>query len=104
MAAPVDQHVENSSLSSAVAVTVPEGASFLRVQANDQNIRFTHDGATAAEAAFASSDRSSTTPTATIGFLLRATDPVAELSVEPGQIVSFIEVAPTARLVYQFIA
>lgn len=87
--AAVGAHVRNASLSSAVVITTPTGASGILIQALVMNARYTLD---------------STTPTAAIGFQLRASDPVLFLSLTPGQTIRVIQEMATAEVQYQFVA
>jgi hypothetical protein len=56
-----------NDLSSAVGLTIPAGATMAWVQAETSNVRYTLDG---------------TTPTATGGLIMRATEPPIELQCE----------------------
>lgn len=86
---PVGAHTANSTLNSAVTVTIPAGSNGLLVQAFTQNIRFTIDG---------------TTPTSTTGFRLTAgSDPVVLTAVTDNAVFKFIEEAASATLQYQAI-
>lgn len=80
-------HTKNATLSSAVTLTKPSGATNLWIQALDQNIRFRLDG---------------TAPDATTGFQLAAGDflviPV------PGTTVKVIEETATATIQYQWLS
>ena len=80
-------HTQNATISSAVTITAPAGATLMIVQAIDTNIRLTLDG---------------TVPTTTKGFRLTAgRDPII-LSVTPGQLIKVIEETATATIEYQF--
>ena len=83
---PIGSHTSNSSLSAATSITVPSNASGILAQALTQNVRFTLDG---------------TTPTATLGFQLKAGDPPLLIPVGPGRTVRLIEETATANLQYQ---
>lgn len=84
---PLGDHTRNSALSAAVTLARPEDANFLLIQAETQNVRVTLDG---------------TTPTATVGFLLTAGDPVTVLPVHED--VKAIEVTASAVINYQWAA
>jgi hypothetical protein len=86
---PIGSHTQNTSLSTAVDITVPAGATAMMVQAGTQNVRFTLDNST-------------TNATTTVGFLLTAGDPPVIIPSYPGQIISVIEVTASAKLDYQF--
>lgn len=57
---PVGAHTRNTSLSSVVTLTPPDGATKLLIQAVAQNVRYVLDGST---------------PSATVGFQMVASDP-----------------------------
>lgn len=80
-------HTQNGTLSSAVTLTIPAGATGVYVQALTQNINFTMEG---------------TTPTSTVGFTLVANDPVLAIPITTRTVLKFIEVAASATLKYQF--
>ena len=82
---PVGSHTSNSSLSSAVSITTPVNSSGILAQALTQNIRFTIDG---------------TTPTASLGFQLKAGDPPVLIPVIGGTVINFIQETATANLQY----
>ena len=84
---PSGSHTSNASLSSAVTLTVPDGASGVLVQAITQNIRYTLDG---------------TVPTASLGFRLTAGDAPIMIPIE-GATLKFIQETATATLQYQFV-
>jgi hypothetical protein len=84
---PLGAHNDGLAISSAVALTVPAGATKLLIQTLTQNVRFTLDG---------------TTPTATKGFQLKATDPPVVIPISTGVAVKVIQEAATADLQYQF--
>ena len=85
----VGSHTQNSSMSSAVSITVPAGAGQWMVGALTQNVRFTLDG---------------TTPTASKGFQIKAGEPFLLVSVTPGNTIKVIEETATAVLDYQFLS
>src|SRR5690348_4066348 len=84
---PIGTHTVNSSLSSAASITVAANSNGILAQAISQNIRFTMDGVT--------------TPTATVGFQIKAGDPPVLIPVQPGQVLKFIEETASATLQYQ---
>lgn len=86
----ISTHTANSSLSSAVTLTPPTGAHALLIQAITQNIRITFDG--------------TTTPTATVGFQIRAGDPPAIVDVPTGTTVKVIQETASATVQYQWIS
>ena len=71
---PKNGHQNTSSLSSVVTLTPPAGVTKVLIQAVAKNLRFTVDG---------------TTPTASVGFQLRAGDPpiCVELTSEPVKVI-----------------
>lgn len=83
---PVGAHNDGLVISSAVTITIPDGATKVLMQALGQNVRFTLDG---------------TTPTATTGFQLKAGDPPVSIPVA-GATLKVIQEAATADLQYQF--
>lgn len=85
----VGSHTSNSSLGSAVTLTPPTGARSLLIQAITQNIRVTFDG---------------TTPTASIGFQIRAGDPPTIVDVPTGTTVKVIQETAGAAVQYQWIS
>lgn len=82
----VGSHTSNSTLSSAATVTTPATSTGIIAQALTQNIRYTIDG---------------TTPTASLGFQLKAGDQPVFIPVFEGTAVKFIEETATANLQYQ---
>lgn len=84
---PLGDHVSDSSLSSAETLTAQSGATALLIQALTQNVRFTLDG---------------TTPTATVGFQLKAGDPPVLIPISYDTAVKVIEEASGAVLQYQW--
>lgn len=84
-------HVSVTDLSSVVILTndSDEGASGLLVQALTQNIRYT---------------LSNTTPTASVGFQLKAGDPPVRIDLEEGMSIRFIEETSGAVLQRQWLA
>lgn len=80
-------HISRNDLATAQTLTVPAGATMLLVQADTQNVRLRFDG---------------TTPTASVGFVVKTgNDPVA-YPVNDGMTIKAIEVATTAVLQGQF--
>lgn len=86
---PVGSHTQKTSLSSAIDITVPAGATAVMLQCQTKNVRFTLDD-------------SGTDATTTVGFLLTASDPPLIVPVYPGQVISVIETEASAKLDYQF--
>ena len=84
----IGAHTQNTSLSSAVSVTVPEGANAVFLNAQSQNVFYTLDG---------------TAPTTTKGLMLKADNGSVMLPVFPGQTLKFIEASASAKLDYQFL-
>ena len=84
----VGSHTQNTSLSSAVSITVPPQATHVLLQAQTQDVRVTIDG---------------TAPTATKGFLVVAAWDWTILPVPSNGTLKAIEVAASAKLDYQFI-
>jgi hypothetical protein len=84
---PIGAHNSGLSISSAVTLTPPAGATKLLIQTLTQNIRYTLDG---------------TTPTASKGFQLVAGDPPIIIPIGHDMTVKIIEEASTASLQYQF--
>lgn len=85
---PVGSHTQNSSMSSAVSVTVTAGATQWMAQAQTKNVRVTFDG--------------TTTPTASKGFQIKAGNAATIWPVVGGATIMFIEEEATAVLDYQF--
>ncbi len=75
------------NISAATTLTPPSGATKLLVQTITQNIRYTIDG---------------TSPTASLGFQLRAGDPPIVIPVWPGTTIKVIQEAATAVLTEQW--
>ena len=86
MIIPRGDHVSTNSLSSALTVTKPASARSILVQAITQNVRYTLDA---------------TTPTASVGFQIKAGDPPVLIPVHNSSI-KFIEETATAVLQYQW--
>jgi hypothetical protein len=86
--APVSTHGSGPTISSAVTLTKPAGATQIMIQAITKNVRFRLDG---------------TNPTASIGFQLRAgADPV--IVYVSGTDIRVIQEEATASLQYQWLA
>ena len=83
---PLGAHNDSLVITSAVALTIATGATKLLIQTISQNVRYTLDG---------------TTPTALVGFQLRAGDPPIIIILEDGVTITVIEEAATADLQYQ---
>lgn len=79
-------HSSGATISSATTLTPPAGANRILIQALTQNVRFTLDG---------------TTPTASLGFQLKAGDPPVLISVRDATL-KVIEETATASLQYQW--
>lgn len=84
---PQGAHTRNASLGSVVTLTPPTNASYLLIQALAQNVRYTLDG---------------TTPTASAGFQLVASDPPLLLSVRGVASVKVIQETTGAEVQYQW--
>ncbi len=84
---PSGSHTRNASLSSAVTLTAPAGASLLMIQATGQNVLITLDG---------------TTPTASVGFTLFAGDPPSLVPISEDTVVKAIQVASGGSINYLF--
>lgn len=85
--APVGVHTQTAALANATAISVPDGANALLVQATGRDIRFTIDGST---------------PTATKGFLILAGgSPTLLMAPSDDCVFTFIETGATATLEYQ---
>lgn len=81
-------HVDGLTISSAVELTKPgSGANKILIQALTQNVRYTLDG---------------TTPTASLGFQLKAGDPPTLMYIGVGITLTVIEEASGADLQYQW--
>lgn len=85
----VGAHGSNSSLGSAVTLTPPTGGHAVILQAITQNVRVTLDG---------------TTPTASVGFQIRAGDPPAVLDTPTGTSLKVIQETASAVLQYQWVS
>lgn len=85
---PVDAHSSGADISSATPLTPPAGATKLLIQAITQNVRYTLDG---------------TTPTASVGFQLKAGDPPVVIPVGEDTGVKVIQETATASLQYQWV-
>jgi hypothetical protein len=84
---PNGAHADGTVISTATVLTPPAGATKLLIQALGQNVRFTLDG---------------TTPTATLGFQLKAGDPPVLIPSRAGLTITVIEEAATCDLQYQW--
>lgn len=86
---PYNAHVDGLSISSAQTLTPPDSnVTKLLIQALTQNVRITLDGAT--------------TPTATIGFQIKAGDPMMIIPIGSRTVIRVIEEASGADLQYQW--
>lgn len=83
---PVGSHTTNGSVSAAVTLTRPAGASFVRIETTTQAIRYTTDG---------------TTPTAATGFLIAVGVPT-DIYVGSGNTLKVIQAASAASIQYQW--
>ena len=83
----IGSHYDGTTISSAVTLTPPAGATKLLIQALDQNVRYTLDG---------------TAPTASKGFQLKDGDPPVQIPVGTGMTIKVIEEAATADIQYQW--
>jgi hypothetical protein len=86
---PKGSHTSDSSLATAKKISPPAnlGANQLLIQALTQNVRFTLDN---------------TTPTATVGFQLKAGDPATLIPLGAGVVVRVIEETASATIQYQW--
>jgi hypothetical protein len=83
-------HQTDSTLSAAQALNRPTGAEAANqvlIQALTQNVRFTLDG---------------TTPTATVGFQLKAADPPTLIPIGAANNIKVIEETASATIQYQW--
>lgn len=86
--APVGNHSSGDTISAAIFLTKPTGASKIVIQALTQNVRFTLDA---------------TPPTAVLGFQILAG--AAPMIIEvPGAFITVIQEAATASLQYQWVS
>lgn len=84
---PIGNHNSTEDLGSATTISVPSGASKAMIQAVDQNIRYTLDGST---------------PTATHGFQLAASNEPVLIPVGDGITLKMLEEAGAAELQIQW--
>lgn len=84
---PLGTHSSGATINVALVLTIPAGAGKVMMQALTQNVRYTLDG---------------TTPTATLGYQLKAADPPVILALGPRTVITVIEELATASLQYQF--
>ena len=84
---PIGAHVDGTTISSAVTLTPPDGAAKLLIQALVQNIRITFDG---------------TAPTVSLGFQLKAEDPMLLIPLGDDMVVKVIEETATADIQIQW--
>jgi hypothetical protein len=84
---PISDHADGTDISSATVLTPPTGATKVLMQAVTQNIRYTLDG---------------TTPTATTGFQLVASDPPLLINIESEMTLTVIEETATADIQLQW--
>jgi hypothetical protein len=83
---PLANHVQNTSLSSVQSLLLPAGANGVLLQATSQNVRIRIDGVA---------------PTASVGFQIRAGDPVVLIPLWQNATIRAIEEAASAKLDYQ---
>lgn len=83
----VGAHVANSSIGEATTLTPPATAHALLIQALDENVRYTLDG---------------TTPTASVGFQLKADGEPLLIDIGIGMTVKVIQETATATIQYQW--
>lgn len=81
-------HTQLTGLSSAKPILIPTSASGVIVQAITQNVRMRMDG---------------TSPTASMGFQIRAGDPAIYIPSQVGTTLRFIEETASATLEYQLV-
>lgn len=84
---PLGAHVDGETIVSATTITPPDDATKILIQAMDQNVRITFDG---------------TAPTATLGFQLKAGDPMLLIPLGDDMVIKVIEEAATADIQYQW--
>lgn len=84
---PVGDHTSDDEVDAAVTLTPPTTANALLIQAIAQNVRYTLDG---------------TTPTASLGFLLRSDDQPLVIDVGADMTIKVIEESATATIEYQW--
>jgi hypothetical protein len=83
----VGAHNSGLAIASAVTLTIPDGATKLRIQTLTQNVRYRLDG---------------TNPTASAGFQLKAGDAPLVIAIHGAMTIRVIEEAATASMQYQF--
>ena len=83
---PVGSQVAVTSLSGVQTYTVPHYCAGILIQAFTQNVRVTIDG---------------TTPTATVGFQVKAGDPAVFIGAPANTVLRFIEETASANIIYQ---
>ncbi len=84
---PVGSHNTDDDIAAADALTVPSGATMLLIQASGADCRYTLDG---------------TTPTAAVGFTLKADAVPALILLADGVVFTIIEETTSALIDYQF--
>lgn len=84
---PVGAHSSGATISSATTLTPPAGATAILIQVLTQNIRYTLDG---------------TTPTASVGFQLKAGEPATIIPWNDNMTLQVIQETATASLQYQW--
>ena len=84
---PIGSHVDGTTITSATSLTPPAGATKLLIQALVQNIRITFDG---------------TAPTASLGFQLKAEDPMLLIPLGDDMVIKVIQETATADIQIQW--
>jgi hypothetical protein len=84
---PIGAHVDGSTISSVTLLTVPTGATKIRIQALTQNVRYTLDGSL---------------PSTTRGFQLASGAAPIVILVDGNTSIKVIQEAATADLQYQW--
>lgn len=83
----VNTHLSNASLSAAVTLTPPTGATKILIQCTGQNVRYRLDGGI---------------PTASVGFQLTTGGDPRAISLPTGSVLMVIEETATATIQYQW--
>lgn len=84
---PIGSHTYNTDISSATTLTPPAGATKIKMQAVAQNVRYVLDGST---------------PTAAIGFQLKAGDPPLIIPLGNNTTIKVIQETATPDFNYQW--
>lgn len=85
---PIGNHVRNGALGAAVNIVIPQNATGVLLQAEDQNVLFVFGA--------------NSTITADSGFLIKPNDPPARLDLFPGAVVRVLESVAGGAVNYQF--